>query len=211
MSMFDFFEQLPRQRMRDPLAEFLGVSELGWLDYGFFDVVKLTGHACPTVAAAWGLCQVALRKLYGDEVPVRGNLRVDCAANAADGVAGVVTSVFGFVTGAATVGGFKGLAGRYSRQNLLRFGVSLPSDYRFTRLDSGAAVDAAFDLRSVPFEAATGVLMSRCLAGSHTSDELAQFQSLWLDRVRRILTEHADDPNVFIVRPVMSSTLEQGQ
>ena len=52
-------------------------------------------------------------------------------------MAGVIASVAALVTGAANEGGFKGLAGRYARRELLRFGVPMRGEIRFTRLDSG--------------------------------------------------------------------------
>lgn len=51
--------------------------------------------------------------------------------------------VAGLVTGAANAGGFKGLAGRFGRQGLLRFGVPMTGDIRFTRLDTGRSVELA--------------------------------------------------------------------
>lgn len=44
-----------------------------------------------------------------------------------EGVAGVIARVVGLITGAASEGGFKGLAGRFGRQGLLRQAHSEPS------------------------------------------------------------------------------------
>ncbi len=41
-----FFDQAPRIRVTDPLAEFLGAVEGGVIDYEYLDVVKLAGHSC---------------------------------------------------------------------------------------------------------------------------------------------------------------------
>ncbi len=50
----DFFDEVPRISLYDPLAEFLGATEGGILEYGYFDAVRLAGHSCPTVALAPG-------------------------------------------------------------------------------------------------------------------------------------------------------------
>ena len=102
-------------KLRDRLAEFLGAAEGGVLEYTYHDAVKLTGHSCPTVAGAFAATRQALAALYLGEVPERGAIGVELRDALADGVAGVVASVAGLITGAAGEGGFKGLAGR-SRQ-----------------------------------------------------------------------------------------------
>ena len=108
--------------MRDPLAEFLGAAKGGHLGYTYADAVKLTGHSCPTVAGAYAATRDALASLYPGEVPERGAIRVELRERLEDGVAGVVASVAGLITGAAGEGGFKGLAGRFARRGLLQFG-----------------------------------------------------------------------------------------
>ena len=69
-----FFADIPPITLRDPLAELLGAAENGLIEYHFADAVKLAGHSCPTVAGAWLMTVRALRALYGDETPVRGNI-----------------------------------------------------------------------------------------------------------------------------------------
>jgi hypothetical protein len=59
----EFFDAVPRLRMHDPLAQFLGASDDGMIEYGYGDAVKLAGHSCPTVASAYGLTRLALRAL----------------------------------------------------------------------------------------------------------------------------------------------------
>ena len=50
----------------------------------------------------------------------------------------------GKITVATGDGGFKGLGGRYSRRNLLHFGVAGIAGMAFTRLDNNAAVDSSY-------------------------------------------------------------------
>lgn len=139
--MENVFELAPSIAMRDPLAEFLGAAEGGRLHYSYADAVKLTGHSCPTVAGAYLATLAALGELYPDEPPERGAIRVELRERLEDGVAGVIASVAGLITGAAGAGGFKGIAGRFERCGLLAFGAPIKKDLRFTRLDTGASAE----------------------------------------------------------------------
>ncbi|MGE5468200.1 MAG: hypothetical protein ACM3Y9_12325 [Ignavibacteria bacterium] len=196
----EFFAAVPPLRVRDPLACFLGAADEGILEYGYVDAVKLAGHSCPTVAAAFGMTRAALAALYGEEMPERGGIAVALRDAVDTAATGVVGAVAGLLTGAAGDGGFKGLGGRFGRRNLLSFGARLPLEARFTRLDTGAAVDAGIDLSSVQPPAGLAPAMPRAISGDATPEELARFGELWQERVRRILLEHLDDPAVFIVR-----------
>lgn len=198
----DFFDQVPRLRVRDPLADFLGAAEGGLLDYGYADAVRLAGHSCPTVATAYVLGHRALGLLYPDAAPERGGVRIDLAEPLDAGVTGVIASVLTLLTGAAPTGGFKGIGGRFSRRDLQRFGVELPLMLRLTRLDTGAAVDAGADTARVPADPELPGLMQRCLGGAADAEGQRRFAPLWQDRVRRLLLDHWDDPEVFLVRPV---------
>jgi len=200
MAFPEFFARIPAIILRDPLAELLGAAEGGLIEYRFADAVKLAGHSCPTVAGAWLMTVRALRALYGDEMPVRGDLRVALGEASESGVAGVIASIAGLLTGAAGDGGFKGLGGRYSRRNLLRFGVAGVGGLAFTRLDTNVAVDCILRLEMVPADPRLGGLLGAILSG--TADDAARhlFGELWQERVRRILIEHADDPEIVELR-----------
>lgn len=202
MSFPDFYSAVPSIRLRDPLAGLLGAADDGILEYTYLDAVKLAGHSCPTVASAYWLTRQALRLLYGNELPERGAVRVEFAAEMADGVTGVIANVASLLSGAAGPGGFKGLAGRFDRRQLLRFGADIPLEIRYTRNDGGGQVDAATDLRQVPADPETGRLLQLCLSGEANAEEMRNFGVLWQDRVRRILLDHADDPAVFTLRRV---------
>ena len=202
MAFPEFFARIPAITLRDPLAELLGAAEGGLIEYRFADAVKLAGHSCPTVAGAWLMTVRALRALYGDEIPVRGDLRVALGEASDSGVAGVIASIAGLLTGAAGDGGFKGLGGRYGRRNLLRFGVAGVGGLAFTRLDTNVAVDCILRLETVPADPRLGGLLGAILGG--TADDAARrlFGELWQARVRRILIEHADDPEIVELRPL---------
>lgn len=195
-----FYAEVPTIRMRDPLAEFLGASTHGLLEYAYVDAVKLAGHSCPTVAATYWLTHLALKALYGDELPERGVIRVAFREPLQSGVTGVIANVVSMLTGATHESGFKGLAGRFDRRNLLFFAQDLPLEMRFTRTDTGAQVDVAAQLRGVPADPEMPALLQACLAGAVNEAEQQRFGELWQDRVRRILLEYAQDPTVFVVR-----------
>lgn len=201
MQLPEFYSRVPRITLRDPLAGFLGAATDGILEYGYEDAVKLAGHSCPTVASAWMLGCHALHALYPGELPERGGVRVAFASRFDEGTTGVVASIVTLLTGAAQGGGFKGLAGKYVRRDLLSFSEPLPLNLRFTRLDNGQAVDALADLARIPSDPETPILMGACLRGEADEAMTRRFGLLWQERVKRILIDHGDDPHVFIIRP----------
>lgn len=202
MSFPDFFAAAPAIRMHDPLAAFLGAAGDGLIDYRYEDAVRLAGHSCPTVASAFLMTRAALAALYGTTPPVRGEIRVDLAEARDAGVAGVIASIATLVTGATADTGFHGLAGQFNRRDKLFFGQALrQGSLRFTRLDTGVAVEVAADLSRVPGDPRMGEMMSRCLTGEADAQEFLLFRTLWQDRVRRLLLDHADDPAVIRVTP----------
>lgn len=201
MSYPKFFDAAPKISLYDPLAEFLGTAEDGILQYGYSDAVRLAGHSCPTVASAYWATRKALDFLYPDAIPVRGDIRVEFRQDSASGVTGVIANVVSMLTGATSESGFKGLAGRFDRRRLLFFAVEMPGEMRFTRLDTNQAVYVAANLQHVPGSPRVSELMANCLANSATPDEVAEFRQLWQERVRRILLEYGDDPQVFVVTP----------
>lgn len=197
----DFFDAVPRISLYDPLAEFLGATTDGILQYGYFDAVRLAGHSCPTVAAAyWSTCK-ALASLYPNTTPVRGDIRVEFNLDSASGVTGVIANVVSMLTGAMSDNGFKGLAGRFDRRKKLFFAVEMHGEMRFTRLDTGQAVQVATNLKQVPASPRLPALMASCISNTATAAEAAEFRRLWQARVRSILLEHGDDPAVFVVTP----------
>ena len=54
-------------------------------------------------------------------------------------------------------------------------------------------------LDQVPSDARVMQLMPKCLSGSATAAERALFGEIWQERVRKLLIEHADDPQVILV------------
>ncbi len=71
-----FFDQAPAIVMYDALAQTLGATSDGLIEYRYLDAVKLAGHSCPTVAGAWLMTRAALARLYPGQTPHRGEVRV---------------------------------------------------------------------------------------------------------------------------------------
>lgn len=107
MTFPNFFEAAPTILMRDPLAQLLGSATEGVIEYHYVDVVKLAGHSCPTVAGAFLTARAALKALYPDSTPERGNISVQMPAPETQGTTGVVAQVLTLITGAATQGGLR--------------------------------------------------------------------------------------------------------
>ena len=201
-----FFADAPRLSLRDPLAALLGAVDDGVIDYRYEDAVRLAGHSCPTVAGAFLMVRAALRALYGQALPRRGEIGVDLRAAREEGVAGVVAAVASLLTGAAESGGFRGIGGRFSRRNTLRFGVALEAgDMRLWRHDTGAAVEVSARIDGVPGDARIAALLPLCLTGEASAEQRRLFAELWQARVRRLLIDHADDAQVIVVhRPTLA-------
>lgn len=197
-----FFDEVRSLAVADPLAEFLGAAAGGRIEYRYVDAVKLAGHSCPTVAAAYWMTLKALEQLYPDALPQRGGIRVEFRQDLLSGVTGVIANVVAMLTGATHDSGFKGLGGRFDRRRLLFFSAAVPEEIRYTRIDTGQAVDVAARMQSVPFAPQTFDLMQKCLDGSATPDQAAEFRECWQARVRALLLAHGDDPEVFVLRPV---------
>jgi hypothetical protein len=196
-----FYDQVPRLVLRDPLAAFLGALDGGLIEFSYLDAVRLAGHSCPTVASAYAITRRALAALYDDTPPERGNVRVHFREPIDQGVTGVIANVVSMLTGAAHDGGFRGIAGRLVRRHLLVFGAEQPLALSFTRIDTGACVDAATYIERVPADPRLPALLARATAGEAGADELRRLGELWQDRVQRLLLAHGDDPEVFRIRP----------
>jgi hypothetical protein len=192
-----FFDEVPSIRLVDPLAEFLGAAEDGVMEYRYIDAVKLTGHSCPTVASAYWMTLMALQVLYPEKMPERGNIRVEFKKGHDEGVTGVIANVVGLLTGAAGEAGFKGIAGNFDRREKLYFATEIPADIRFTRLDTGQAVEITVNLAHVPASPRIMALLPKCRNSMATPAEILEFKQLWQDRVKALLLVHSSDPEVF--------------
>lgn len=187
----DFFQDVETIILKDKLGRFLGVDDD--FVYTFQDVVKLSGHSCPTVAGAYLMTIKALKELYKDELPVRGEIRVELRDSKSSGTTGVLANVASFITGAKEEDGFKGLQGQYFRNNLLKYEAPIKGDMRFTRVDNQEKVEVLYDLSNISLSGFDGNLMQKGLQKIATKEELEIFGSAWQKRVSEILLKYKDD------------------
>lgn len=195
-----FFEQAPVVRTVDPLAQMLGASKGGSLDYRYGDAVRLAGHSCPTVAGAFLMGRAALAALYPDGPAERGQVTVRMPAPENHGTTGVIAQILTLLTGAAAANGFQGIGGRFARNGLLTFAERPESDaIVLRRRDTGAAVAVELDASLVPGDPGMRQLLGAIMANTATDEQREAFGQAWQDRVRRLLLEFADDPRVIRV------------
>ena len=135
------FNKYEKIVVEDELAKFLGVNEDGVIEFSYIDIVKSAGHSCGTVAGAYIVALEGLKALYKDELPQRGEIKVELKRSPREDNAGVVGSVLSNITGASVDYGFGGIpTGKFNRRDTLFFDVNMQEDVRFTRLDTGECV-----------------------------------------------------------------------
>ncbi len=202
----DFFDAIPLIRLSDPLSELLGTFEQGESEISYLDVVKGSGHSCPTVAGAYLMAYHALKALYGNERAVRGQVRVEFSDSLDKGTTGVVANVISYITGATDISGFKGLGGKFSRHALMAFEQAVPS-VRFTRKAEGRrtvekSVDLFYDPSSIAPDPKQMQLMALVLKASASARQRAEFAQLWQERVKHILIENFENREIIRVEEV---------
>lgn len=182
-----FFNKIPTIKLQDDLASFLGAFEDGIIEFSYLDVVKSAGHSCPTVLGAYLMTLKGLEALYKNEVPKRGEILVEFRESQTMGVSGVIGNVIMNITGAATTNGFKGLAGKFDRNHLMKFEKEINgANVRFTRIDTSKSVDVFYDASSIKPHEDMNFLMQKTLQGNATNEEKKEFAKLWQTRVEEI-------------------------
>ncbi len=137
----DFFNTIDPIVLQDALAAFLGVNKEGVIEISYLDIVKTAGHSCGTVAGAYICADEGLKALYGEELPRRGEIRVELKHTPTEENAGVVGCVLSNITGATTDYGFGGIpTGEFNRRGLLFYGANILTDLRLTRLDTQESI-----------------------------------------------------------------------
>jgi len=199
----DYLDVLPKLRFLDPLGAFLtGNAEPEAVEYSFQDVVKLSGHSCPTIAGAYGIVVEAMAALYDEqETPVRGQIQVECPETATSGAMGPLSQAITYLTGACAENGFYGLAGQFQRSGLLSFNQKTrdESPFIFTRTDTGKSVGVFYHAHKIPGDPKMGELMQKSLGGAATPEELKEFGRLWQERVRYVLEKAENRKELFEV------------
>lgn len=194
MKLPEYFNDIEPIVLRDELSKFLGTSEDGELEISYAEIVKMAGHSCATVAGAWMMTKKGLKALYGDEKPVRGQIKVELRDSASDGSVGVSASVFTNITGAGGANAFNGIGDRFSRRNLLSFGADIEGFVRFTRLDNNRSVEVKY--RPANLVHPSNLMMTAI--GPKADDESREaFPHLWQQMVKELLEN--TDKVVFIL------------
>jgi len=190
-----FFDQVESIILHDDISEFLAVFEKGIIEFSYLDVVKSAGHSCPTVAGAYLVTLKALKYLYPDSLPERGQIHISVKDSFSEGVTGVIASVFSQITGATEISGFKGIAGKFIKHSLMDFDADIQGQYQFTRKDTGDSVQVVYQA-AVPVDPRQQMLMQKTIMGQATEEEKELFGQLWQERVRAILIDMADSTQV---------------
>ena len=195
----EFLKEVEPIKFKDPLAETLGAfeGESATLEYTFIDVIKMAGHACPTITGAYLCCQTALEKLFPDETPVRGEISIKVFGEQDEGVYGVIAQVFSFLTGAAQTTGFKGIGHKFKRKDLLKFSTEKIDReamcFEFGRIDNTKSVIAKIYPRNIPFAEDKAMRLGELLEGviweAAKEEERKEFQNLWMEKVKNMVID----------------------
>jgi len=184
----DFYNDVEHIILRDELSEFLGSSEEGIIDISYLDIVKMAGHSCVLVSGIYLMALKGLKKLYGTELPRRGEIRVELRESLQVGNTGAAAQVLSNITGATADSGFRGINGKYDRRGLLFYGVEISSNVRFTRLDTFESVEVSYDPTKV---ANSGAVMQMALGPDATEESKKLFPVKWQAMVKTIF-DNAD-------------------
>lgn len=201
-----FFDTVEPIKIKDPLAIALGAMDKNEaFVFTYTDAIKLAGHSCPAVSGAYKLTQLALKKLYGNELPIRGQIKVTFKGGIEYKVNGPISQVVTLITGAASESGFKGLGGgRYNRHNLLSFSETEEGDEDavctviFERMDKNKKIEISYCNYMLPANPKMGDLMPLAVTGKGTDSEIKEFGELWHDRIKTVLMNPPD--GMFVIK-----------
>lgn len=209
----DFFDKAEPIKLKDPLAVALGaIAEDEVLVFKYPDAVKLAGHSCPAVAGAYMITLKALKALYGNETPVRSEIRVAVMGSPIDMAYGPISQVITFITGAATITGFGGLGGKFGRRNKLVFDEEHPefNTFIFQRTDNNKAVKVMYNPGVIPADERMGDLMPLVISGTASKEEHKAFIDMWQGKVKKVLLEADKIEGVFEITELKDYKFPQG-
>ena len=184
----DFYNEIEHIVLKDKLSKFLGSTGEGIIDISYLDIVKMAGHSCVLVSGTYLMALKGLQRLYGAELPIRGEIKVELRDHLKDGNTGASAQVLSNITGATTDTGFKGINGKYNRQGLLFYGADIKSNVRFTRLDTNASVEVIYMPKRV---VNPGNIMQSALGPDATEESRNDFPMRWQEMIRTIF-QNAD-------------------
>ncbi len=183
----EFYNEITPIKLYDPLSDFLGALEDGEIEITYLDCVKVAGHSCPTVAGAYLLAQEGLKLLYPNEIPQRGNIKIELRDGVEESVVGVTANIIAYIVGAGEKGGFKGIKGQFNRANLLSFNADIDKEVRLTRTDTNKSVSLSYNPSMIEADEKTMPLMGKNIQGLASKEEKILFNNLWQKRVKDIL------------------------
>jgi hypothetical protein len=134
---------------------------------------------------------IGLKILYGFELPVRGNIYVRLKGKRAEGTIGVIGNIISFIVGAGAEEGFKGIQGKFPRNNLLAYDQEMMGEVTLTRIDNNLSVSLSYDPSIIPDDPKLKPLMTKVLSGNASDQEEKRFKALWQERVKEILLTEA--------------------
>ena len=212
----EFFDDVESIELNDPLSYVLGAQDEGEpFVFTYKDTVKMAGHSCPAVSSAYKITALALKALYGDETPIRGNIRVLIKGTVDQLAYGPQSQVFTFITGASGTAGFKGLQGKFSRKDKLIFDEDFQfCTYIFERIDTrdglqNKTVKVTYDPTKLTEDPRLGELMPKVMDGSASSAEREEFQALWQAKVKEILLGNIE--GLFTIEEIKDFTFPENQ
>ncbi|MDP2938481.1 MAG: hypothetical protein Q8O13_00120 [Candidatus Omnitrophota bacterium] len=150
-----FYDDVEPIKLKEPLAEFLGAIDEGEeFIFTYTDAIKLAGHSCPAVSGAYKITQKALKALYNNEIPMRGEIGVKVLGSVDNGANGPISQVISLITGAAPQTGFAGLGDKFVRRKKLIFDEKNeePNAFVFTRIDNNKSVKITYHPEKIPSE-----------------------------------------------------------
>ncbi|RLD41439.1 MAG: hypothetical protein DRI86_13375 [Bacteroidetes bacterium] len=184
----DFFNEIEHITLQDELSEFLGSSEEGIIDISYLEIVKMAGHSCAVTSGSYLMTLIGLKKLYGTDIPKRGNIKVEIKDQLSDGNTGVFGSVYSNITGATTNTGFGGLGNKFNRRNLMFYGANIKGNVRFTRLDTNQSVELSYNPHLI---VTPGEIMQSAFGPNATEVGRKEFPIKWQEMVKTIF-DNAD-------------------
>lgn len=182
----EFFNTIETIKLQDDLSSFLGSIEDGLVEFSYLDIVKAAGHSCPTVAGAYIMTLSALKELYKNEIPKRGEIFVSFKENSSEGTAGVIANVITQITGATESFGFKGLNGKFKRFDLMKFNDDISTNVKFQRVDTKESLEVVYTPNVIAVDPKINILMQKMMQNQASQEEKIEFGKLWQGRVKNI-------------------------
>ncbi|WP_456463236.1 hypothetical protein [Lutibacter sp.] len=189
MKYLNFFEEIETIVLEDKLLKFLGVNDNGIIEFNYIDVVKTAGHSCATVAGGYLIALKGLKALYENEIPSRGEIKVEIKKSQVEENYGVVGCILSNITGATTDYGFEGIpTGEFNRRNTLFYNAKIDTDVVFTRIDTGKKVGINYKPQNIVNP--MGILMS-AIGENSTLEDKKKFPKRFQQMVKTLF-DHAD-------------------